>query len=98
MLLEIYLALFRENIKALKELGIPILPKKFKLFTWFPSFIIIRKLRKLLNSEFGRIALSAHANAAKNEMRRLSDDFFEVVKNVKSDMSSNRKLYELSYT
>jgi len=30
-------------------------------------------------------------------MRKLSDDLFEVVKNVKSDMSSNQKLYELSF-
>ncbi len=96
-LLDLALQGFRENIKALKELSIPILPKKFKLFTWFPSSIIKRKLVKLLNSEFGRIALSGHANAAKNEMRKLSDDLFEVVKNVKSDMSSNQKLYELSF-
>ena len=88
---------FRENIKALKELGIPILPKKFKLLTWIPLSIIIKKLIKLLNSEFGRIALSGHANAAKNEMKRLSDDFFEVVKNVRTDMSSNQKLYKLSF-
>ena len=88
---------FRENIHALKELGIPILPKKFKLFTWFPISIIRKKLLKLINSEFGRIALSGHANAAKNEMKRLSDDFFEVVKNVQTDMSSNQKLYNLSF-
>jgi len=81
----------------LKELSIPILPKKFKLLTWIPLSIIRKKILKLLNSEFGRIALSGHANAAKNEIKKLSDDFFEVVKNVKTDMSSNQKLYELSF-
>lgn len=88
---------FREFIKALKELGFPILPKKFKLLTWIPISIIRRKLLKLLNSEFGRIALSGHANAAQNEMKRLTDDLFEVVKNVQTDLSSNKQLYELSF-
>lgn len=88
---------FREFIKALKELGFPILPKKFKLLTWIPISIIRRKLLKLLNSEFGRIALSGHANAAQNEMKRLTDDLFEIVKDVKTDLSSNKQLYELSF-
>ena len=39
-LVDLALKAFRENIKALQELGIPILPKKFKLFTWLPTFII----------------------------------------------------------
>ncbi len=88
---------FREFINALKELGIPILPKKMNFLTKIPKSIIRRKLLKLVNSEFGRIALSGHANAAKNEMKKLSDGLFEIVKNVKTDLSSNKKLYELSF-
>jgi 2-dehydropantoate 2-reductase len=88
----------REFISALKDLNIPILPKKFKFtFTKFPTSIIRKKLIKLLNSDFGRIALSGHASAAENEMKKLSDDIFEVVKDAKTDMSSNKKLYELSF-
>lgn len=88
---------FREFINALKELGIPILPKKFKLLRRIPLSIIRRKFLKLVNSEFGRIALSGHANAAENEMKKLTDDMFEIVKNVKTDMSCNKRLYELSF-
>lgn len=87
----------REFVSALKDLNIPILPKKFKLFTMLPNFIIRKKLVKLLNSDFGRIALSGHAKAAENEMKKLSDDIFSVVKNAKTEMSSNEKLYELSF-
>jgi 2-dehydropantoate 2-reductase len=88
---------FREFIKALKELDIPILPKKTKLLTRIPKVLIRKKLLNLLNSEFGRIALSGHASVAENEMKRLSNDLFEIVKNVKTDLSSNKKLYELSF-
>jgi len=87
----------RENLKALKELNIPVLPKKLRLLTWIPLSIIRRKLLKLINSEFGRIALSGHANAAKNEMKKLTDDLFTIVKDVKTDLTANKKLYELSF-
>ena len=96
-LLELALIGFRENIKALKKLQIPILPKKYKLLIHIPLGIIKRKFKKLVNSEFGRIALSGHANAAKNEMKKISDDLFNVVRGVKTDLNSNKKLYELSY-
>ncbi len=88
---------FREFINTLKELGFPILPKKFKLLTKIPLSLVRKKLLNLLNSDFGRIALSGHASAAKNEMKRLTDDMFEIVKNVKTDMKHNKKLYELSF-
>jgi len=97
-LLDLSLVGFKENIRALKELGIPILPKKYKLLTSIPKFIIKRKLLKLINSDFGRIALSGHARSARNEMIRITDDFRELVKNVKTDLSSNKRLYELSFT
>ena len=88
---------FRENINALKALGFPILPKKFKHISWIPLGIIRKKLQKLTNSEFGRIALSGHADVAQNEMKRLSDDMSEILSEAKMDLSSNKKLYELSY-
>ena len=87
----------RENIKALKELDIPILPKKFKMLSWIPKFIIKRKLLNLINSDYGMIALSGHARAAKNEMNRIIKNFRYLVKDVKTDLSSNNKLYELSF-
>ncbi len=87
----------RENIKALKELNIPILPKKFKTLSLLPKFIIKRKLLNLVNSDYGKIALSGHARAAKNEMIRITEDFRDFVKDVKTDLSSNNKLYELSF-
>lgn len=87
----------RENIKALKELYIPILPEKFKMLSWIPKFIIKRKLQDLVNSDYGKIALSGHARAAKNEMMRITDNFRDLVKDVKTDLRSNNKLYELSF-
>lgn len=88
---------FKENIKALKELNIPILPKKYKMSSWIPTSILRKKLLELINSDFGRIALSGHANHAEQEMRRLTMDFFKVVENAKSKMEANQKLFNLSF-
>jgi 2-dehydropantoate 2-reductase len=88
---------FNENIKALRQLNIPILPKKYKIMSRLPVLIIRKKLLGLINSDFGRIALSGHANHAELEMIRLSKDFFKVVKGAKTAMQANKKLYELSF-
>jgi 2-dehydropantoate 2-reductase len=96
-LIKLSLVAFRENMKALKKLGIPILPKKFKVLGWIPKFIIIKKLRDLLNSDFGRIALSGHADSAHDEMKRLVEDFRELVKDVRTNLDANSTLYKLSF-
>ena len=96
-LLDLSIIALRENLNAIKELGIPILPKKLKMLNYYPKSLFKRKIQKLLNSEFGRIALSGHADAAQAEMLRLTDDFMDLVKNVKTNLSANKKLYELSF-
>lgn len=88
---------FRENLKALKDLDIPILPKKYRMLRWIPLFILRNKILKLMNSDFGRIALSGHADAAKMEMKKLTNDFQKVVENAKTKMDANQKLFELSF-
>ena len=87
----------KESIKALRELDIPILPRKFRSLLLIPKSIIKKKLVKLSESDFGRIALSGHANAARSEMKRLADDFYEVIKPAKIEMNTFQKLYELSF-
>jgi 2-dehydropantoate 2-reductase len=88
---------FKENLGALGELGIPILPKKFKMMRFIPPYFLKRKLKNLIDSEFGKIALSGHADCAQNEMKKIAMDFRELVKNVKKDMSANEYLYRSSF-
>lgn len=88
---------FRENIKALEEIGVKILPEKFKMMKFIPAIFLKRKLKNLIDSEFGRVALSGHANSAKDEMARLSEDFRNLVKDVSVNMSANDYLYKNSF-
>jgi 2-dehydropantoate 2-reductase len=85
---------FKENLKALEELDIPILPKKFKVMRFIPSYFLKKKLKNLVDSDFGKIALSGHADCARNEMIKIIMDFRKLVQDVKTDMSANDLLYE----
>jgi 2-dehydropantoate 2-reductase len=92
--LDMSIKAFKENLKALEELGIPILPKKFKMMRLIPPFFLKRKLKNLMDSEFGKIALSGHADNAKDEMMKIIMDFRKLVRDAKTDMSANDFLYK----
>ena len=96
-ILSVSIRAIKENLRALKELGIPILPKKFKLMRLIPVYFLKRRLKNLINSDFGKIALSGHADCAKIEMKKIAGDFRELVQNVKTDMSANDYLLRKSF-
>ncbi len=96
-LLTLSIKALRENLKALKEMGIKILPRKFRIMKLIPAFFLKRKLKNLIASEFGRVVLSGHANSAKSEMIKISEDFRNLVENVRTDMSANEYLYKNSF-
>jgi 2-dehydropantoate 2-reductase len=82
-----------EGVKVLKKLNYSILPKKFKLITIFP-----KKLKKILaklhHGKWYDIALKGHAEYAKKEMRRISDEFQVLVKKSGINTPAINKLHE----
>jgi len=95
-LLVLSIKAFKENLKALDKIGIPILPKKYKIMKMMPAFFLKKKLKNLMNSEFGKIA-SGHGDHAKDEMTKISRDFRELVRNARTDMSANDYLFRQSF-
>ncbi|MEA2015158.1 MAG: hypothetical protein U9O59_00315 [Actinomycetota bacterium] len=93
MLLTLSIKAIKENLNALKELGIKILPGKLRVTGLIPGFFLKRKLKNLIAFKFGRVALSGHANSAKSEMIKISEDFRNLVKDVGTDMKANDYLY-----
>lgn len=68
-----------EGAQVLKELKIPILPKKFRLILFVPR-LLKKKLVQMYNGKWFDIALKGHAEYAKVEMKRISDEFQILVK------------------
>ncbi|MBN1286667.1 MAG: ketopantoate reductase family protein [Anaerolineae bacterium] len=65
----------REGFRALRALGIPIVPSSFKIFERLPEPLLVWGAGRLIADERMEVALAKHANAARDEMKHLADEF-----------------------
>jgi len=63
-----------QGLAAIRRSGYPIMPRGLNIMRWIPAVLGAGKIAGLLQSEFGRIALSAHAATARDEMREFATD------------------------
>ena len=65
----------RENYKVLRTLGIPITPANHKIFDWIPEPMLVFLLQRMLNTKTAETEMVGHANAARDEMQHIADEF-----------------------
>jgi len=65
----------REGFQMLRALGVTITPANMKIVEWIPEPILIILLRRLITVDAMKVALVGHANAARDEMQHLTDEF-----------------------
>ena len=65
----------REGFRVLRSLGLPVTPARFRVFQWLPEPVVVLMLRRLLANELMETAMVAHAEAARDEMKHLADEF-----------------------
>jgi 2-dehydropantoate 2-reductase len=65
----------REGFQVLRVLNIPILPSRLKIVEWLPEPMVILLMRLMVNSKEAEITMAGHANAARDEMKQLADEF-----------------------
>ena len=65
----------REGFQMLRELGVTITPANMKIVEWIPEPILVFLLRRLITMDAMKVALVGHANAARDEMQHLTDEF-----------------------
>ncbi len=91
--LSITVKAIREGVLALKSLQYPVEPQKLKVMIKSPDRIVKRKLKKLLSSEMGKLSLYDHSQAAPEEMRKMAEEFQEIIKDSKVDTENLNRLY-----
>lgn len=64
----------RENFRVLRALGIPITPRRLKVFEWLPEPLLVAFLQQLFNTKTAELVITRHANAARDEMKELADE------------------------
>jgi 2-dehydropantoate 2-reductase len=65
----------REGLRVLRDQGIPTVPGSFRLIQFVPETVLILLLARLVASERAEIAVEGHANAARDEMAALTEEF-----------------------
>ena len=77
--IRLMLRAIREGYRVLLALGIPITPSSHRVFRWIPEFLLVPIMKSKLNDETMNIKIG-HAKAARDEMKVISDDFHELVR------------------
>lgn len=70
----------REGFRVLRAKGLPITPKSLRLFAWLPEPLMVWGFRKRFADKRMDIAMVGHANAARDEMQHLADEFMDIVR------------------
>lgn len=71
----LFIRAVREGIQVLRALDIPVIPAKLRVFAWIPEPLLVLWLRGLFASEQAEVTMARHANAARDEMQQLADEF-----------------------
>jgi hypothetical protein len=65
----------RDGLQVLRAHGIPITPPKYRALARLPEPLLVTLLQRGFASERAAVALAGHANAAREEMQCLADEF-----------------------
>ncbi len=72
--LRLYIEAFREAIRALRALGVPLKPLATRAVEWVPVPVLARLLRLLFDSRLADMGAQPHLDAAADEMKELADE------------------------
>ena len=65
----------REGFAALRNLGFPMAPRSLWPYAWLPEPLLVPLAQRYLDTTLAEIALTGHANAARDEMKAFADEF-----------------------
>jgi ketopantoate reductase len=83
----------RESLKVLKALNVEIVPAKYKMFLWLPEPVLVKLLRRFVSDEVMETAIVGHANAARNEIQFLVDEFLTLARTTSGLTPAIDRLY-----
>ena len=81
----------KEALRALRSVGVKVKP--WSLFEWIPEPLMVYFLRLFAKSEEMEISGIGHAHAARDEMKHLTEEFFELIRPAGGPTPLMEKLY-----
>ena len=83
----------REGFTVLRKMGYRITPARLRMFAWIPEPILVAGFQKKLADPLMEIALVKHANAARDEMKHLADEFNVLAQSTGVPTPNSDRLY-----
>ncbi len=83
----------REGFRVLRALGLPVTPSKLKMFEWIPEPIMVPLFQRRLAGELMEVAMVKHANAARDEIKHLADEFLLLARSTSVPTPAIERLY-----
>jgi len=78
--MKLNLEAFREALRALRAIGVPLRPSATRLVEWIPAPIMIFALRRLLDSKLAEMGAQPHLETALDEMKTLGDELRAILR------------------
>jgi ketopantoate reductase/protein-S-isoprenylcysteine O-methyltransferase Ste14 len=70
----------REGFRVLRALGLPVTPAKYRIIEWVPEPILVAILQRWLAHELMEVAMVKHAEAARDEVKHLANEFLALAR------------------
>lgn len=83
----------KEGLRVLRALEIPITPPQYQVLSWLPEPLLVAVLQKRLALPHAELILARHANAARDEMHTLADEFRSLARLTKEPTPALDTLY-----
>jgi ketopantoate reductase len=83
----------REGFGVLQALGYPITPPRYRMFAWLPEPILIWGFQKRLTGQWIETSMVRHADAARDEMKHLADEFLALARMTSVPTPNIERLY-----
>jgi 2-dehydropantoate 2-reductase len=83
----------REGFRVLRALGLPVTPSKLQIFEWVPEPILVPLFQRRIANELMEVALVRHANAARDEVEHLVDEFLALARTTSVPTPTIDQLY-----
>ncbi len=83
----------KENLRVLEALGIPITPARLRALEWLPEPPLVALLRLGFDTPQAELVLARHANAARDEMLTLAEEFRHLAKQSGLPTPANNALF-----
>ena len=85
---------YREALRALHKLGVPIVPSATRILEWIPMALLVTALRLSFDTNLAVVGGERHANGAPDEMKEIADEFREIVRRADLPSPASELLFQ----